>query len=131
MAMLRLRATSTFWFYSENRHVYQGEEFDLPAERFPEYELVAKELVSGKLPTGRPPSFREKLVEKAGGAVAAAKVALGLADSTDRFICQHCQQVFKAQRGLEIHLRNAHPPKTEEAPKPDEESPKTEESPAE
>ena len=105
MPQITLEATSVFWFAPENRHVFPGQQITIPDSDFPLYAAVAKHLVAGKLPGGRPPKFTDRLVTK-------TKEVLGLAPPAEdqtRFECAHCKQVFKAAKGLEIHLKNAHP----------------------
>lgn len=103
MPRLKLRAGSTFWFeyQGEARHVFLGQEFEIDAKDFPLYEKVARDLVEGTLPSNQPaPTFRDRIVTKA------KKVAAAVTGSS--FVCSDCGQKFRAQAGLDIHVKNAH-----------------------
>lgn len=114
--MVTLQATSVFWLARENRHVFPGEQFEIERAEFPNFAPVAKHLVSGKLFPDRPAKFTDRLVEKTKSVLGLAAPAADSTRST-RFECAECDQVFKAAKGLEIHMKNAHakPDETKES----------------
>lgn len=102
---ITVQATSTFWLESARRFVHPPEQVTIPRTDYPMYEAVCRHLVAGTLEDRKAPprkSFRDKVVEKGAALVAA------VASSGEKFDCPHCTQVFKAAKGLEIHLKNAH-----------------------
>lgn len=121
MAKITLQAGSTFWFdYPDNppaRHIFEGQSFEIDSVHFPEYALVGKELLAGEMPEPTKP-LAERVFNKIKGAF-----GLNTPEPT-RWPCEHCDKVFNAPKGLEIHMRNAHKDlQNEPAPEPSEPSP--------
>lgn len=106
---LTLQAGSTFWFeYPANppaRWIFEGQSFAIQAQDFPLYEAVAKEVVTGNL-SPRPIPFAERIVTKVKEVLQAPPAAKPGVPS--KFPCPHCGVVFKAQKGLDVHIHNAH-----------------------
>lgn len=107
MAKLTLQAGSTFWFdYPADppaRFVPEGSPFTIDDQDFAQFAAVGIEIVEGKLPAPKP-SIVTAVVTKVAQALGVAKPE----KTAEKFICEHCNQVFTAARGLEIHLYNAH-----------------------
>lgn len=106
MSKLTLQAGSTFWFdYPADqpaRWIYQGNPFTIDAKDFAQYAEVGTELLEGKLPEARPPKLIDRIVTKV------AEVVGLKPDAPAKWPCPECSQVFNAERGLEIHIFNAH-----------------------
>lgn len=104
---ITLRATSTFWYAPESRHLHRGDEFTISRADFPLYGEVARELVSGDLFPSPKPNFVEQVKHKV-VAVAQTVVEAVATEEVSKWTCEHCGQGFKAEKGLAIHLKNAH-----------------------
>lgn len=107
MAKLTLQAGTTFWFdYPGDqpaRHIFPGQPFTIEDKDFALFEVVGTEIVEGKLPAPKP-----KLVERVAAKVAAVLGGSKAEKASEKIACPECGQVFKAARGLEIHIANAH-----------------------
>lgn len=107
MAKLTLQAGSTFWFdYPGDqppRYVFPGQTFTIEDKDFALFEVVGTEIVEGKLPTPKP-----KLVERVAAKVAQVLGVTKPEKPSEKVACPECGQVFKNERGLEIHIGHAH-----------------------
>lgn len=121
----------------KGRWLKRGDELTLHRDHVARYESGCPELVAGTLkapPPPRPPSFKEKMVTKVAEAAQSVTEAVtgkrsrkeAAPASPGEFPCPYCSQVFNAARGLEIHLKNAHP--AEPAESAPEDTPETREA---
>ena len=121
------------WFAREKRYIRRGDQITIPQSEYKQWAGVCKKLISGTIPEpARPyafltrpvaptPTFVEKVVQKATEAVEAVVEAVTGGREPSKpglFPCPHCPREFTAERGLQVHVRNAH----RDAPAPEEQA---------